>query len=568
MQRSYRSVNDRIVGYDIQPLNLDKWFTNAIFMAEDIKGEFENIYNALQGPIPISLSHQTQDEFLADSPVVPNEGIYPIPVTHFEEHQQIRWVLRMMGHGTTDYWCQIPQAAVIYKTIDFLCDDATSWVAQQPALRYKISWTGETKPEVILQMNIYQALFDTPAFIFIENCNGESLDIKIRVGTGVGVEKTREFDVTIGALNSQVWGVGGPFTEDPELLQQHSPGSAGIARFTCNTVETYAAQVSALEYIFDFVEDPTPTITLQTAGLLPLFTAPAFVVLTNNLTVPATVNVMLPDETTPSIVLPAGSSQLYEFGIDAAPTLPALDVSYAEEASHAVSADIATQAVNAEWAIQSRVGGTYLIDTVGKLTSQVAAEIYIVTQVGDIDLQAGTNPLFGGNNLYASKITIINLLDTPIGVIRWRNANGLQVIASDFPKHRIGIFYWDGQLIGIPDQAVYGSTSAGDYMEIREKTKGVTTLTVSDMTYTVPTGTLAQCYYLNTSLDNPGVDFGAAGWVYPAVFHVKNISTHLMSIALTGAAGSPLGLGGGLSAVIYYGGLADYGGGSSEIVLL
>lgn len=140
MYRSYtRSQNNQRGGYDISPLNLQKWFANALLMAEDLKGEFMNIYTALKRDIPLSLSEQTQEELLSDSPVEPSpSGIYPRPATHFDEHRQLRWAIRMLGHGTTTHWCE--PATLIHNLTSsvFVIHNEATTTSQDPAGTYII----------------------------------------------------------------------------------------------------------------------------------------------------------------------------------------------------------------------------------------------------------------------------------------------------------------------------------------------------------------------------------------------------------------------------------------------
>lgn len=142
---SYRINDDRRKGYNVTPLNLEKWFANSVLMAEDLKGEFINMYTALSSDIPLSLAEQTQEELLSESPVEPYpDGSYPIPLTHFDEHRQLRWAIRKLGHGTTNHWCEPATLVHSLTSSVFVIHDQATANSQDPAGTYIIVLNDDT----------------------------------------------------------------------------------------------------------------------------------------------------------------------------------------------------------------------------------------------------------------------------------------------------------------------------------------------------------------------------------------------------------------------------------------
>lgn len=451
MRHSLTFGNSSRTGYLISPVSLNKWFPNAVLTADDLKNEFLNIYESLTGPLPTSLFDQTQESFLSDSPVLPIDGNYPIPTTHYDEHRQLKWVLRMLGHGTTDHWCQVPDIAPRFSVIEFVCDSTETYTAQVTAIKYKIEWAGDPQPEIILQTAAQEVLFSSPVIVFIENTSAAgSVTVGVRVGTSVE-------NIIIPSMTTQSWGIGAG--EIPKLLQ---------------------------------------------AG--------------------------------------------------------ALDVEHANKAETATTA------------LQSLLSSAFMIDTVGKITSQEPAGTFFITIYNHsaIEFQKNGSPLFQVD-MAPAVITIVNSTMYTHD-LKWRTATGLQSLNGG-NSFSCTNYFWDGTVGNAPSNILPWGYSLLSKDLIREKfdTVGVTTVNIDSVDFVVHEACKALHIRLTTDLPEeprPTVNFDLMQPRFSTMVLVENMSHIGLLIQLTGAVGTETVLPGDCGALFCFGGVYPFGLGSSEIIYL
>ncbi len=555
-----------IPGFDIVPLNLDKWFSLAVFRADDLCGEFLNIYDALNGPLPPSLRSPTQTEFLADSPVLPSEkGVYPVPHTHYEEHKQLRWVLRMMGHGATENWTQIPPAPPVCAATEFVMDSTAKYAAQVPALKYKIVWSGTTPPSPlpVLQINERQELFSSPTFVIVENTNvASAITVNVRLGVGVS-STTKPLVLPAGAI--QIWGIGGG--KDPAVLDAAAEGSVDVTLFTCSGGDSYVHQVPSLCYNIQWSGTPAPPVTLQNAQDKPLFDSPHFVLIKNlNIVQAITVNVKVAGTVLTPISLLGGQTKLCLFSPASVFEAPLSD---------------ADKANGATLALGSYLSVWFDISTVGLLSAQAPAAAYTISPnvpAGDLFFQDSAEaPLFKA--VFDSYRYVLNAFPSAIiyiqnngmdRLVKWRTTTATPTLGT-LPANAFAELRWSGRLSDAPLMKIPDMGMAGILATERSATKSVVTLTVPSENYTMPATNKALHYNITCALPSiPTVtltlDPTTFAFSTSAVF--DNTSATTMVLAMSGATGSPAQWGAGKSAIVNWGGVPPTGSGAHEIIVL
>lgn len=213
--------NGRSPGLGVPPINLEKWYALAVLTAEDLVGEFNNVYSALNGPLTPSNTEQTQAEYLetefADKD--PDSGLYPIESSHWQEHLHLRWAIQQRGDAK--HWCEVPSPTEAAREEINVTLTETPLLSVPTSLKYTFLWSGTEQPDFVIQKSILEELFGYVAIVFLENTNKDKeLVVKIRVGDNA---RTKLVDITIPAGGSESYGIGNG--QDPERLTIKSSSS-------------------------------------------------------------------------------------------------------------------------------------------------------------------------------------------------------------------------------------------------------------------------------------------------------------------------------------------------------
>jgi len=239
----------------VGPINLNKWEELAVLTAEDLVEEFQNIYNALNTGLTPSKPSQTQEEYPLVLDARPNaEGIYPVEITHWEEHLHLRWAI--VQRGDAKHWFEVPSKGEIVRDrvlVELQHADDVGAAPFFTALKYSFKWAGSQPGEFYFETEQHNEVFSYPAGVIFQNGNlSAALTIQVRVGNG---DTSRLVPIHLASGVTEAYGVGGGF--DPVSLsitsEVHYAEEAGHALTSDLCIDLNRDAPDTHPHLLDFI---------------------------------------------------------------------------------------------------------------------------------------------------------------------------------------------------------------------------------------------------------------------------------------------------------------------------